>query len=515
MNSPAARPPSTRTRRSSLKVAAVLACLVVIVGAAWLWHHHAQAAGSGGYRTARVDRGDIRVAISATGTLSAISTVDVGSQISGQVTSVLADFNDHVSKGQVLARIDPSTYQAQIAQGAAQVGSARANLASAQATLRNAEADYTRKSQLARQQLVARSDADLARAARDQARAQVNAMQAQITQQQASTQTAQLNLQRTVIRSPVDGVVLTRTIEPGQTVAASLQAPVLFQIAEDLSKMEILLAIDEADIGQVKAGQNVSFTVDAFADKQFRGVVQQVRLSATNTNNVITYPVVVSVDNSDRTLLPGMTANAEIEISVQKNVMRVPNAALRYKPDDDSGGASTTPPAAGGGSAGMTDELPKLAQSLQLNAGQQAAFDQAVTALRERAAARRKPAPGTGSANAGASLFGRGGNQRRGGGGSDNSNQGAMRQRMLERLNQQFGSFRATLTPVQQQQWDAAIASLASARRAPIYLLVAGKPRQIMVRVGASDGTNTQVAGNVHEGDQVIVGAERAAPPSP
>ncbi|MGO4777674.1 efflux RND transporter periplasmic adaptor subunit, partial [Lysobacter sp. 2RAB21] len=231
---------------------------------------------------------------------------------SGQVTDVLADFNDRVTKGQVIARIDPSTYEAQIAQGTAQVNNARASLATAQATLHNAELDFQRKSELAKNQLVARSDADLARAARDQARAQLAGAQAQINQQIASTQTSRLNLQRTVIRAPVDGVVLTRTVEPGQTVAASLQSPVLFQIAEDLSKMEIVLAIDEADIGQVKPGQSVNFSVDSFPDRKFRGAVQQVRLSATNTSNVITYPVVVSVDNADGVLLPGMTANAEI-----------------------------------------------------------------------------------------------------------------------------------------------------------------------------------------------------------
>ena len=256
--------PAATSRRNASRIVVPLLVLLAVIGGSWAWQRRGSPGADDGYRTAVVERGDIRVAISATGTLGAISTVDVGSQISGQVTSVLADFNDHVSKGQVLARIDPSTYQAQIAQGAAAVGSARANLASAQATLRNAEADYARKSGLARQQLVARSEADLARAVRDQARAQVNAAHAQITQQQASTETAQLNLQRTVIRSPVDGVVLTRTIEPGQTVAASLQAPVLFQIAEDLSKMEIVLAIDEADIGQVKPRQKVSFSVDAF-----------------------------------------------------------------------------------------------------------------------------------------------------------------------------------------------------------------------------------------------------------
>jgi len=505
------KPATPARRRTLIRSGTLLACVAVALAAAWFWHHRAAAADAGAYRTAPVDRGDIRVAISATGTLSAISTVDVGSQISGQVTAVSVDFNDHVSKGEVLARIDPSTYQAQIAQGSAAVGSARANLASAQATLRNAEADFTRKTQLAQQQLVARSDADLARAARDQARAQVNAAQAQITQQQASTQTSQLNLQRTVIRSPVDGVVVTRTVEPGQTVAASLQAPVLFQIAEDLSKMQIILAVDEADIGQVKAGQVVSFSVDAFPDRQYKGSVQQVRLSATNTNNVITYPVVVAVDNGDRSLLPGMTANAEIEVSRRSDVLRVPNSALRFKPADDGADAPPQGPQPRGG-AGMGDELPRIAQSLQLNASQQAAFDSALQSMRQRAAARRSAAPAT-PASGGASLFGgRGGQPRRNGG--DNGNQGAMRQRMLERMTQQFAAFRATLNPAQQSQWDSALAGLASARRAPLYLLVAGKPKQVSVRIGASDGTNTEVSGDIRAGDQVIVGAERAAPTS-
>src|SRR5690606_16931635 len=183
------------------------------------------------------------------------------------------------------------------------------------ASQRNAELDYRRKAELVQRQLVARSDVDLARAALDQANAQVASAQAQIRQQTASTRTTQVNLDRTVIRSPVDGVVLTRSIEPGQTVAASLQAPELFTIAEDLSQMKIELAVDEADIGQVQQGQTVAFTADAFPDRQFRGQVQQVRLAATTTNNVVTYPVVVNVDNSDGTLLPGLTVNAEIEVA--------------------------------------------------------------------------------------------------------------------------------------------------------------------------------------------------------
>ncbi|WP_246606612.1 efflux RND transporter periplasmic adaptor subunit [Novilysobacter antarcticus] len=480
----------------------LLGVVVLAVAAAgvYLWQQRGVAAGEGGYRTATAERGDIRVSISATGTLGAISTVDVGSQISGLVTEVLADFNDTVSEGQVIARIDPSTFDAQIAQGNAAVQAAQASLATARAAAINAEADFRRKSELGERQLVATSDIDLARAARDQARAQVNSAQAQIAQQRASTRTSQLNLERTEIRSPVDGVVLTRTVEPGQTVAASLQAPVLFQIAEDLSKMEIVLAIDEADIGQVKTGQGVSFGVDAFPDRQFRGSVQQVRLSATNTNNVITYPVVVAVDNPDQILLPGMTANAEIEVSRRDDVLRVPNAALRYKPAEGD-----APVATGAARTSPTEELPRIAAALELDANQQAAFDEALGSMRERAAARvpaAAPAPAAGSAMMG---------PRRGSAVAGAGNSGAMRQRMQERFNQQFAAFRETLPDEKKARWDGELASLLAARRAPLYLLVAGKPKPIMVRIGVSDGSWTEVSGEITEGDQVIIGSGRPA----
>ena len=478
-------------------IAAVVVLAVAAV-ATYLWQGRSASAG-GGYRTATVERGNIRVTISATGTLAAISTVDVGSQISGQVTEVLADFNDRVTRDQVLARIDPSTFDAQIAQGDAAVNAARANLATAQASLRNVEADYARKAELGRDQLVAASDVDLARAARDQARAQVNAAQAQIVQQRASTQTARLNLGRAVIRSPVDGVVLTRTVEPGQTVAASLQSPVLFQIAEDLSQMEIVLAIDEADIGQVTAGQTVSFSVDAFPDSQFRGSVQQVRLSATNTNNVITYPVVVAVDNSDQILLPGMTASAEIEVSRRDDVLRVPNAALRYKPAE---GEATEPAPATGG-VGVTSELPGIATALKLDAAQQAAFDSALEAMHQRRAARAAPAAAMPSSSGG-SMFGgpRGGSQRAADGGGG-------RQRMQERFRQQFAAFRDTLSDAQQADWDRELAALAAARRVTLYRLVDGEVEAVTVRVGASDGGWTAVSGPLADGETVVVGVER------
>ena len=494
---PTPTPSRSRPRGRRLLIVAVAAVLVVLAALAWFQRDAGPSAS--GYRTAPIERGDIRVGISATGTLAAISTVDVGSQISGQVTEVLADFNDQVRQGQVLARIDPSTYEAQIAQGNASAAAARAGLATAQASLRNAEADYARKAELGSRQLVATSDIDLARASRDQARAQVEAARAQITQQLASTRTSRLNLDRTVIRSPVDGVVLTRTVEPGQTVAASLQAPVLFQIAEDLSKMEIVLAIDEADIGQVEPGQDVGFSVDAFPDRQFRGTVQQVRLSATNTSNVITYPVVVAVDNPDQRLLPGMTANAEIEVSRRDNVLRVPNAALRFKPADDQMSATATPGTRGGG---PVEDLARLAGRMELDATQQAAFDAAATALRERTAA-RTAAPAT---TGGPSMFG----GRGGAGGNRGAPDGnAMRQRMQERLAQQFAAFRATLSETQQATWDRELAALAAARRAPLYLLVDGAPKLVTVRVGASDGSFTEVSGAVAEGDPAIVGTER------
>ncbi len=503
--------PSTPARNRALRRTGTIAAICVLATAAlWWWQQH-QPDTQGGYRTVAVERGDIRVAISATGTLSAISTVTVGSQVSGQVTEVLADFNDKVEKGQVIARIDPSTYEAQIAQGTAQVASAQASLRQAQAGLRNAELDYQRKQALGGQQLVARSDIDLARAARDQAQAQVNSAQAQIRQQTASTQTTRVNLDRTVIRSPVDGVVLTRSIEPGQTVAASLQAPELFTIAEDLSKMKIELAVDESDIGQVRDGQAVSFTADAFPDRQFKGTVEQVRLSATTTNNVVTYPVVVTVDNSDGTLLPGLTVNAEIEVSKRADVLKVANAALRYKPAEDAtataSGAQAMAARGGGGGAGIADDLARTAAGLKLDAVQQAAFDSAVAAIKQRQAA-RQAAP---QQQGGNSLFGgRSGGPRNGGGNAGGQMEAQMRQRMVERYQQDFAAFRSSLGDAQRKQWDQAVAALIGATRVAVYKLVDGQPQRTMVRIGASDGTDTEVSGDIRAGDEIVTG-ERAA----
>ncbi|HTL14720.1 MAG TPA: efflux RND transporter periplasmic adaptor subunit, partial [Thermomonas sp.] len=418
-------------------------------------------------------------------------------------------------KGEVLATIDPSTYQAQIEQGAAQIASARAQLVQAQAGLRNATLDYRRKAELGRQQLVARGDVDLARAAMEQAQAQVNAAQAQIRQQTASTQTTRVNLQRTVIRSPVDGVVLTRTIEPGQTVAASLQAPELFTIAEDLSKMKIELAVDESDIGQVKVGQSVGFTADAFPDRRFTGVVDQVRLAAATNNNVVTYPVVVTVDNSDGTLLPGLTVNAEIEVRKKPGVLKLGNAALRFKPGENSPLAQLQPQAPGGPrGGGMAEGLRAAAATLALTPAQQAAFDADLARMQQRQAGRSGPARTQGAPQQGGSrLFGGGMRMGgRGGGAPDAAMQAQMRSRMRERLAQQFAGFRGTLDDDRRARWDAALEEQLGATRVAIYKLVDGKPRLAMVRLGASDGTATEVSGDVREGDLVISGENPAGP---
>ncbi len=515
---------SKATRRSPFPVRkiGIVVIVVAVLGLGWyFWSQRNAADAEGGYRTETVQRGDIRVAISSTGTLSAISTITVGSQISGLVTDVLVDFNSQVKKGDVLAKIDPSTYQAQIEQGSAQIASAQAQLRQAQASLRNATLDYQRKNGLAADKLIARSDLDLARSTLDQAQAQVASAQAQIRQQTASTQSTRVNLERTVIRSPVDGVVLTRKIEPGQTVAASLQAPELFTIAEDLAKMKIELAVDESDIGQVKVGQTVSFSADAFPDRKFSGVVEQVRLAATTSNNVVTYPVVVTVDNSDGTLLPGLTVNAEIEVSKLSNVLTLGNAALRFKPSEGSPLAELQAAGQGqgqgqgrAGGSGMADDLKSLASGLQLQPQQQAAFDAALEQMQQRQAERQGQGARTSGQQqqGGSRLFG-GGPPRTGGGqgGGDASMQAQMRARIRERFNQQFADFRTTLDDQQRGQWDAALEGQLNAKRVSIYTLVNGKAQIEMVRLGASDGSKTEVSGRtIKEGDQVISG-ERSA----
>lgn len=495
-----------RSRFRFLVPAIVVAALA---GGAWWWFGTDRAPAAA-YRTAPVDRGDLRVSISATGSLRALSTVDVGSQVSGQMLSVEVDFNDRVSAGQVIARIDPANFQARLSQTRADLTSARASLNEARATLKNAEADYARKQELAARQLIARSELDQALAARDQARARVGSAEAAVLQREAGVANAELELSYTELKSPVDGVVLNRAVEPGQTVAASFQTPVLFQIAEDLSQMRIELAIDESDVGQLREGQPVRFTVDAFPGRDFRGKVKQVRLSATNTQNVITYPVVVAVENPDGTLLPGMTANAEIEVSRKEGVLRVPNAALRYKPAD----AAEDAPAAGGMRLGgnVSAEIPALAATLGLTPPQQAALDADLAKMRERAeAARAAMAAGGGQGQRpGAGMAGGapgGAVMVMGGPGGGAPSPEAIAQMIAKRMQENFKDFRASLDEGQRARFDAGVVEMLSARRITVYKLVDGLPVAVPARAGISDSSHTEIrAEGLAEGDLVVTG---------
>jgi HlyD family secretion protein len=272
------------------------------------------------YRATPVDSGTVVATVTATGTLSAVTTVAVGSQVSGIISKLYVDFNSHVKKGQLLAELDPTPFQEALDQQ-------RANLLKARSDERLAGVSLGRQKRLRDLQLIAASDYDTAVAQHDDAAAVVK-------QTEAALKQAETNLSYTSIKAPIDGVVVDREYNVGQTVAASFQAPLIFSIAQDLTKMQVLTNIDEADVGGIKLGQAATFTVDAYPDQTFRGAVAQIRLSTQTVQNVVTYPVMLDVPNLDGKLMPGMTANVVVPVDVRRNTLRVPNAALRFKPDD-------------------------------------------------------------------------------------------------------------------------------------------------------------------------------------
>lgn len=299
------------------KILVILSVLALVGVSLWFFGSSASPPGKR-YRLQQVDRGDIVQTIAANGTLNPVTLVNVGTQISGTVYRLHVDFNHQVREGQVLAELDPSLIQATIRQ-------AESNLASTQASLKLAKTKEARARELVVKNFVARSQLDDAVEAREAAEAQVAAAKAQLERERT-------NLRYSVIRSPISGVVVARNVDLGQTVAASFQTPTLFQIARDLREMEIHSAIAEADIGAIRVGHPVRFSVDAFGERQFQGAVKQIRLNPTNQQNVVTYNVVVAVDNADGRLLPGMTAHVRITTQRRENALRVPNAALRFRP---------------------------------------------------------------------------------------------------------------------------------------------------------------------------------------
>ena len=299
------------------------------------------------YFTVKVDRGDIREVVEATGTINAVTTVQVGSQVSGTISRLFADFNSKVKKGQLIAQIEPSLFQGTLLQAKADLANARANLLTSKANLEKAQAtavqtkaDYARTVDLAKEGVMSPQQLDLAKANADSATASVSGGQAlvtqavaQVQQKEAAVTVAQTNLNYTSIHAPIDGTVIARSVDVGQTVAASLQAPTLFTIAQDLTKMQVYASTDESDVGMIRTGQIVSFKVDAYPKDTFSGRVSQVRMNATTVQNVVTYNTVIDFDNPDTKLFPGMTAYITIPVASAKSVLRVPNGALRYKPD--------------------------------------------------------------------------------------------------------------------------------------------------------------------------------------
>src|SRR5437773_3058051 len=302
-----------------------------------------------GVVTAPITRGDIVDAVGATGTLQAVTTVQVGSQVSGNISYLGADFNSIVKKGQVIARLDPSLFEAQLQQARANLGQSQANLTKAQSDLdrtkvmlTDAQQKYTRAKELAAKSLLPQSDLDAAQTAVDSAQAMLASQQATVaqataavTQSQASVNQTQVNLDHTIIAAPIDGIVTQRNVDVGQTVAASMQAPTLFIIAADLTKMQVNANIDESDVGRIRPAQHVTFRVDAYPTETFEGTVAQIRLQPVVVQNVTTYGTVIDVPNQQLKLKPGMTANVRVEIAKRSDALRIPNAALRFRPSAD------------------------------------------------------------------------------------------------------------------------------------------------------------------------------------
>jgi HlyD family secretion protein len=519
------------------------AVLLVLAAGAAGFHFLAQAEPPPRFRLARADTGTIVAAVSSTGTVNPVVTVLVGSQVSGQIKELLADFNTPVTSGQIIARLDADQTEARMAQARAdlkaaeaslvmqrsqadrakaEIDTARANVANnkanvvrSEAVLKDAERDYQRKSDLLKRGAGTAADTDRAETAVDTAKAQlvqaraqheasiasleatqaamkvsesqIVAAEAQITQRQAAVQQVQVDLDRAEIRSPIDGVVIQRSVDVGQTVAASFQAPELFRIAQDLRRIEIWASVDEGDVGRVQPGQDVTFTVTAFPGTTFRGEVMQVRLGPQTIQNVVTYTVVIAADNPDLRLLPGMTATVRIVSDRRDQVLRVPNAALRYRPPGAPAGAEEPASAAAGpqrGPAAAQEYAKRLITELAMTPDQQRQLAAIMDdSRREFEALRETGLPPDQMRNRGQMIRARAG----------------------ERIM-------AILTPEQQPRYmelrAAQSRSTTSAASGRVWVIGPdGQPQAVAVRLGIGDGTVTEiVAGELKSGQDVIVG---------
>ena len=541
---------------------------LAVGGGVWGYFYAQSRGNAPKYRLARVERGPLTAAVSATGNLNAVILVQVGSQVSGQIAQLLADFNSVVKKGQVIARIDPAMFQAQVNQAKAQLDAAKAAVINQEAMVEKTKADLGntiaalasskaqtlkaqvsvvdakrnlgRQGDLRHRDLIAQSDLDTAQVQHDSAIAQHEAQVAQERAQEASVKSAEaqlkvaeaqltnaranvdqnvanlrqaeINLEHTVIMAPVDGVVVSRNVDVGQTVAASLQAPVLFTIAQDLTQMQVETSVDEADIGRIRVDGPATFTVDAFPTEVFHGRVSQIRKAAVITQNVVTYTVIVAVNNPEGKLLPGMTANVKVAYADKPNVLKVPNAALRFRPP----GADSGPPSPGSGGRGSATTAggpaggpPSGGGSLAGGSGGGGRGPQSIEEIRERlvkqlnltAAQQEKLTP----------ILQESRERMRG---VRDLPEQERRARFQDNREETRKKIREILTPEQRAKYDEASPrggreGSAEARTfaGRVYVVDPdGKPKPITVTLGISDGSFTEVStGDVKEGQDVIV----------
>lgn len=475
------------------------------------------------YKTTKIEKGPITASVSASGTLNPVVSVQVGSQVSGQLKEVLVDFNTEVKRSQLIARIDPETFEYKVRQAQADVDAAhaqvmtqQANIAAQRAAVGKAEVDLAEaKRDLERKQLlvdkgfISGAERDKAQATYNAAVEQVNTAKAQadvavagarnaeaiVKQREAALAQAKIDLGRTEIRAPVNGIVIKRSVERGQTVAASLQAPELFIIAENLIDMQVDAAIDESEIGRIRIGQKASFTVDAFPGRNFDGSVKQIRKAAQNVSNVVTYTVVISASNPGKELLPGMTANVRVVTDSRSDVLKVANAALRFRPP---GAAASNKPLdmsgnAQGGAAGpdgqMRAQRERLSKDLQLDDTQKAKLDAIHTGMRDKLIASREASEGE-------------------------------RRKLAERNRSDMrAQIMGILTPEQKKKYEDISAESGDRRggsaRGRIYMLDENRqPTALDVRFGLTDGASTEVISpDVKEGMEIIVSAAQSRKP--
>jgi len=471
----------------------VLLLVALVAGGAWWGTRGGNDAPQ--YRLARIERGPLTAVVSSTGTLNPVTSVQVGTQVSGQIQQLFVDFNSPVKKGELIARIDPETFTYRVRQAEADLEAARSSQNRAQVSLANTKRDLDRTKELVSRNFTSPAELDRVQSTYDLALAEVRTAQAVVQQRDAQLATAKVDLGRTEIRAPVDGVVIKRSVDVGQTVAASLQAPELFIIAKDLRDMQVETSIDEADVGRIRVGQRASFSVDAFPGRMFTGEVKTVRKAAQNTQNVVTYVAIVSASNERGELLPGMTANVRIVTDTRESVLKAPNAALRFRPADVTSDAPAAKPADAPKAAPASATNPmaqfreRLVTELKLDEEQQRRIEPIFAESRNKFMGLRE-LPEEARAKAG----------------------GAIRAELRAKIED-------VLKPEQKQRFAEIAAELAgrsgsgaATTRGRLWLLRDGKPQALDVRLGLSDGSMTEVSGEgVVEGLDVIVGTQGGA----